>query len=43
MIGAAVAAIGCSAIEGDGVLSKVIVPALIAPVLAGVVARGRRR
>jgi PiT family inorganic phosphate transporter len=40
MIGATVAAIGFSAVEGDGVLSKVIVPALIAPVLAGVVACG---
>ncbi len=38
MIGSAIAAIGTSAVEGDGVLSKVIVPALIAPVLAGVVA-----
>src|SRR4051794_27610487 len=38
MIGAAIAAVGTSAVEGDGVLSKVIVPALIAPVLAGVVA-----
>ena len=38
MIGAAVASVGFSAVEGDGVLSKVIVPALIAPVLAGVVA-----
>src|SRR3954452_7591993 len=38
MIGAAIAAVGSSAVEGDGVLSKVIVPALIAPVLAGVVA-----
>jgi PiT family inorganic phosphate transporter len=40
MIGASVAAIGFSAVEGHGVLSKVIVPALIAPVLAGVVALG---
>jgi PiT family inorganic phosphate transporter len=40
VIGATVAAIGFSAVEGDGVLSKVIVPALIAPVLAGVVALG---
>ena len=40
MIGAAVAAIGFSAVEGEGVLSKVLVPALIAPVLAGVVALG---
>ena len=40
MIGAAVASVGFSAVEGDGVVSKVIVPALIAPVLAGVVALG---
>jgi len=40
MIGAAVASVGFSAVEGEGVLSKVIVPALIAPVLAGVVALG---
>jgi PiT family inorganic phosphate transporter len=40
MIGAAVAAIGFSAVEGEGVLSKVLVPALVAPVLAGVVALG---
>src|SRR3954466_2982897 len=40
MIGSAIAAIGTSAVEWDGVLSKVIVPALIAPVLAGVVALG---
>src|SRR4051812_27588079 len=40
MIGAAVASVGFSAVEGDGVLSKVIVPALIAPVLAGLVALG---
>jgi PiT family inorganic phosphate transporter len=40
MIGAAVASVGFSAVEGGGVLSKVIVPALIAPVLAGVVALG---
>jgi len=38
MIGATAAAIGFSAVEGQGVLSKVIVPALIAPVLAGLVA-----
>jgi PiT family inorganic phosphate transporter len=40
MIGSAIAAIGTSAVEWDGVLSKVIVPALIAPVLAGLVALG---
>jgi PiT family inorganic phosphate transporter len=38
MIGAAIAAVGTKAVEGDGILSKVLVPALIAPVLAGVVA-----
>src|SRR4051812_6246292 len=38
MIGAAVAGVGFSAVEGQGVLAKVIVPALIAPVLAGLVA-----
>jgi inorganic phosphate transporter, PiT family len=40
ILGSAIAAIGSSAVEWDGVLSKVIVPALIAPVLAGVVALG---
>ncbi len=40
MIGSAWAVIGSSAVEFDGVLSKVIVPALIAPVLAGLVALG---
>src|SRR3954451_3123864 len=40
MIGAVVAGVGFSAVEGDGVLSKVLVPALIAPVLAGLVALG---
>ena len=41
MIGATVvAASGSRRSSGDGVLSKVIVPALIAPVLAGVVALG---
>jgi len=40
MIGSAIAAIGTSAVEWDGVLSKVIVPALIAPVMAGLVALG---
>ncbi|MEA2440419.1 MAG: inorganic phosphate transporter, PiT family [Thermoleophilaceae bacterium] len=38
VVGAAFAAQGSSAIEGDGLLGKVIVPALIAPVLAFVVA-----
>jgi PiT family inorganic phosphate transporter len=40
MIGAVVAGVGFSGVEGGGVLSKVIVPALIAPVLAGLVALG---
>jgi inorganic phosphate transporter, PiT family len=38
MVGATLAAVGSKGVEWDGVLSKVIVPALIAPVLAGVVA-----
>src|SRR3954447_4163079 len=38
VLGATLAAVGSKGVEGDGVLSKVIVPALIAPVLAGVVA-----
>src|SRR3954451_5655993 len=38
VVGAAFAAEGASAIQGDGLLGKVIVPALIAPVLAFVVA-----
>jgi inorganic phosphate transporter, PiT family len=38
VIGSTIAAIGTKGVEGDGVLSKVLVPALIAPVLAGVVA-----
>ncbi|MEA2432395.1 MAG: inorganic phosphate transporter, PiT family, partial [Thermoleophilaceae bacterium] len=38
VVGAAFAAEGASAIEGDGLLGKVIVPALVAPVLAFVVA-----
>src|SRR3954451_4618679 len=38
MIGATLAAVGSKGVEWDGVLSKVLVPALIAPVLAGVVA-----
>jgi PiT family inorganic phosphate transporter len=40
MIGGALAAVGSKGVEWHGVLSKVIVPALIAPVLAGVVALG---
>ncbi|MEA2459274.1 MAG: inorganic phosphate transporter, PiT family [Thermoleophilaceae bacterium] len=38
VVGAAFAAQGASAIQGDGLLGKVVVPALIAPVLAFVVA-----
>ncbi|MEA2404952.1 MAG: inorganic phosphate transporter, PiT family [Thermoleophilaceae bacterium] len=38
MVGAAFAAEGASAIQGDGLLGKVVVPALIAPVLAFAVA-----
>src|SRR5689334_2731348 len=38
VLGATLAAVGSKGVEWDGVLSKVIVPALIAPVLAGVVA-----
>jgi inorganic phosphate transporter, PiT family len=38
VLGATLAAVGSRGVEWDGVLSKVLVPALIAPVLAGVVA-----
>ena len=38
VLGATLAAVGSKGVEWDGVLSKVLVPALIAPVLAGVVA-----
>jgi PiT family inorganic phosphate transporter len=38
MLGATLAAVGSKGVEWDGVLAKVVVPALIAPVLAGVVA-----
>src|SRR4051794_34633771 len=38
IVGAAVAAAGSAAVDGDGLLAKVIVPALIAPVLAFIVA-----
>jgi PiT family inorganic phosphate transporter len=38
VVGAAFVAVGSSAIEGNGLLGKVVVPALIAPVLAFVVA-----
>src|SRR5215203_4657263 len=38
VVGSAVAAVGFDAVIGDGLLGKVIVPALVAPVLAFVVA-----
>ena len=38
LVGSAFAAVGSSAVDGNGLLSKVIIPALIAPVLAFVVA-----
>ncbi len=38
VVGAALAAAGVGAIQGDGLVGKVIVPALVAPVLAFVVA-----
>src|SRR2546421_7077107 len=38
VVGAALAADGSSAVQGDGLLSKVVVPALVAPVVAFVVA-----
>ncbi|HVW18925.1 MAG TPA: inorganic phosphate transporter [Solirubrobacteraceae bacterium] len=38
LVGAAFAAQGAGAIEGDGIVSKVVVPALVAPLLAFVVA-----
>ena len=38
MVGAAFAAEGAAAVQGDGLLGKVVVPALIAPVLAFAVA-----
>jgi PiT family inorganic phosphate transporter len=38
LVGSALAAAGTGAIDGNGLLSKVVVPALIAPVLAFVVA-----
>ncbi|MBJ7471551.1 MAG: inorganic phosphate transporter [Solirubrobacteraceae bacterium] len=38
VVGAMLAAAGPSAIDGDGILGKVVVPALVAPVLAFVVA-----
>lgn len=38
LIGAAIAGLGMSGVEWSGVLSKVIIPALLAPVVAGLVA-----
>src|SRR4051794_13557844 len=38
LIGATLVAIGSGAVEWSGVISKVIIPALIAPILAGLVA-----
>src|SRR5436305_2521 len=38
LVGSAFAAVGSDAIDGNGLLSKVVVPALIAPILAFVVA-----
>ena len=38
VLGATLAAVGSKGVQWDGVLSKVVVPALIAPVLAGLVA-----
>jgi PiT family inorganic phosphate transporter len=38
VLGATIAAVGSKGVEWDGVVSKVLVPAAIAPVLAGVVA-----
>jgi inorganic phosphate transporter, PiT family len=38
LIGATLVAIGTGAVEWDGVISKVIIPAIIAPILAGAVA-----
>jgi PiT family inorganic phosphate transporter len=35
LVGAALAAAGTSAVNGQGILSKVIIPALLAPVVAG--------
>src|SRR5262249_18218559 len=40
IVGATIAAAGASAVEGHGLTSLVIIPALIAPVLAGLVACG---
>jgi PiT family inorganic phosphate transporter len=38
IVGALLAAVGASAINGDGLLSKVVIPGIIAPILAFVVA-----
>ncbi len=38
VIGATFVAEGSSAVEGEGILSKVIVPAILSPILAGVIA-----
>jgi PiT family inorganic phosphate transporter len=38
VVGATIAADGTSAVQGDGLLSKVVVPALVAPVVAFIVA-----
>jgi inorganic phosphate transporter, PiT family len=38
MIGSTVVAVGAGALDGDGILGKVLIPALVAPVLAFVVA-----
>ena len=41
LIGAAIASLGMSGVAWSGVLSKVVIPAVLAPVVAGLVARGR--
>ena len=38
LIGAAIGALGFAGVEWDGVLSKIVIPALAAPVIAGLVA-----
>jgi len=38
VIGSTLVAAGSSAIEGEGILSKVIVPAILSPILAGLIA-----
>jgi inorganic phosphate transporter, PiT family len=42
LVGAAFAAKGAGAVDGEGGLSDVIIPALIAPVLGGAIAPSRR-